>query len=77
MVFPVPKPAAGGVAVRLPVVPLMPETSMRMSRAVSVTPLAAPTNTPLDDVSRPATWICTDPSASMRAPELKVSEDIS
>src|SRR4051812_23687936 len=42
MVLPVPNAAALGVAVMLPLVPLMPEISMRIPFAVSVTPDAGP-----------------------------------
>ena len=61
--LPVPKEAAGGVAVSAPVLPFCPETSMRIPDAVSVTPDAGPMIAPLEVVSLPATWICTAPSA--------------
>jgi YD repeat-containing protein len=42
MLLPVPKEAAGGAAVSVPVLPFCPETSMRISDAVRVTPEAGP-----------------------------------
>ncbi|HXU63864.1 MAG TPA: hypothetical protein VN962_19335 [Polyangia bacterium] len=53
--LPVPNDAAGGVAVSAPLVPLIPDTSIRIPLAVRVTPDAGPMMAPLVVLTRPAT----------------------
>jgi hypothetical protein len=72
MTAPVPTEAAGGVAPNAPVVPLIPETSMRTSRAVAVTPAAAPMKMPVDALNRFEIRKTTEPNTSSREPVLMV-----